>query len=394
MTAPARPRVICHMVGAIDGRIVTAGWPGMEESRREYERIHATFGADAWMCGRITMEPFAGAVRADDEVAGEGGRGGATNAGRPDFKAPDAGPAYAVVVDPSGRLAWQSAEIDGDHVVAVLTERVSDEYLAFLRSRGVSYLFAGARDVDLAVALGKLASAFGVRTPMLEGGGRINGAMMRDGLVDEVSLLVAPVVDGAMGTPALFDVEDAGGGHQPRQLALVAVERPSENVVWDGLRDAPPGWGVASGPGYRAERRASVAPAGSPKPSQARGARAPPPIVAVVPPHGHALLPRRPAPRGRDQGAPARRPRRARQRAVSRRRRRAAARVALPPERRARRRAGVRAGARRPRRREPALHPVRAFRRAGLPPGDLGERRARRTGPGVRALLPGLTGER
>ena len=41
---------------------------------------------------------------------------------------------------------------------------------------------------------------------MLEGGGRINGAMLRDGLIDEVSLLVAPTVDGRIGTPALFDV--------------------------------------------------------------------------------------------------------------------------------------------------------------------------------------------
>jgi 5-amino-6-(5-phosphoribosylamino)uracil reductase len=31
--------------------------------------------------------------------------------------------------------------LGGDHVVAILSERVSDAYLAFLRERGVSYLF-------------------------------------------------------------------------------------------------------------------------------------------------------------------------------------------------------------------------------------------------------------
>ena len=66
-----RPRVICHMMASIDGRIVTGAWPDMAEGRREYERTAATFGADAWMCGRITMEPFAGAMRSSDDVARE-----------------------------------------------------------------------------------------------------------------------------------------------------------------------------------------------------------------------------------------------------------------------------------------------------------------------------------
>ena len=52
--------------------------------------------------------------------------------------APDAAPTYAVAVDPSGRLAWRTNDVDGDHAVSVLTERVSDEYVAFLRERGVS----------------------------------------------------------------------------------------------------------------------------------------------------------------------------------------------------------------------------------------------------------------
>ena len=100
---------------------------------------------------------------------------------------------FAFAIDPSGRLAWESNDIDGDHVVAILSERVSDEYLAFLRERGVSYLLAGARDVDLPLALDRIGERFGVRTLMLEGGGRINGGLLNAGLVDEVSLLVVPV---------------------------------------------------------------------------------------------------------------------------------------------------------------------------------------------------------
>ena len=65
---------------------------------------------------------------------------------------------------------------------------------------------------------------------MLEGGGGINGTMLRDGLIDELSVLIAPVADGRVGTPALFDIGNVGV--TPRRLALESVERRSENVLW------------------------------------------------------------------------------------------------------------------------------------------------------------------
>jgi 2,5-diamino-6-(ribosylamino)-4(3H)-pyrimidinone 5'-phosphate reductase len=226
--ATPRPRVICHMAASADGRIVVEGWPDSVSAavRREYERVHASYEAEGWICGRVTMEPFAGGVRPEGEVAREHAAG----APREDFVAPGDHDSFAFAIDPSGRLAWESDDIDGDHVVAILSERVSDEYLAFLRGRGVSYLLAGRRDVELPVALEKIGRRFGVRTLMLEGGGRINGGMLRDGLIDEVSLLVAPVADGRIGTAALFDIEGDGGA--PRRLALEAVERRTGDIVW------------------------------------------------------------------------------------------------------------------------------------------------------------------
>jgi 2,5-diamino-6-(ribosylamino)-4(3H)-pyrimidinone 5'-phosphate reductase len=148
--------------------------------------------------------------------------------GRPreDYVAPGEHESVAFAIDPSGRLAWESNDIDGDHVVAILSERVSDAYLALLRDRGVSYLLAGGRDVDLALALEKIGERFGVRTLMLEGGGRINGAMLRAGLIDEVSLLVAAVADGRVGTPALFDID--GDDVTPHRLALDSAERRAD----------------------------------------------------------------------------------------------------------------------------------------------------------------------
>src|SRR5688572_9532603 len=228
MASPtARPRVICHMAASLDGRIVVDGWPdaAAAEVRSHYEQIHASYEADGWICGRITMEPFAGGLRPDAEVAREH-----TGAPREDFVAPGAHESFAFAIDASGRLAWESSDIDGDHVVAICSERVSDEYLAFLRERGVSYLLAGAREVDLALALEKIGARFAVRTLMLEGGGKINGAFLRAGLIDEVSLLVAPVADGRIDTPTVFDV--LGDDVAPRRVALEEVERRADDVLW------------------------------------------------------------------------------------------------------------------------------------------------------------------
>lgn len=221
-----RPRIICHMLASLDGRIVVDRWPLSAEGRRQYELVHASYDPDGWICGRVTMEAFAKRVRPEAEVAAQ--KGGAAT--REDFTATGEFESYAFALDASGRLAWESNDIDGDHVVAILSQRVSDEYLDFLRKRGVSYVLAGEREIDLALAMRKIRARFGVHTLMLEGGGGINGSMLRAGLIDEVSLLLAPVADGRTGMAALFDGDDAEAS--PQRLALTNVEQRADDVVW------------------------------------------------------------------------------------------------------------------------------------------------------------------
>ena len=220
-----RPRVICHMMASVDGRIIADGWPMSAAERGEYEAVHETYAADAWLVGRVTMERhFAAGVRSESEIARE-----YQGPPREDFVAASARESFAIAVDARGKLLWESGEMDGDHLVTILTERVADDYLASLRERGVSYLLAGREDLDLPLALAKIGEKLGVRTLMLEGGGGINGSMLRAGLVDEVSLLVAPVADGRVGSAALFDV---GADAVPARLALEQVERRAGDVLW------------------------------------------------------------------------------------------------------------------------------------------------------------------
>ena len=63
MKQAKRPYVICHMVPSVDGRIVVTRWKPPASVYAEYERTAGTFGANAWMIGRISMEPYAGKAR-------------------------------------------------------------------------------------------------------------------------------------------------------------------------------------------------------------------------------------------------------------------------------------------------------------------------------------------
>jgi riboflavin biosynthesis pyrimidine reductase len=169
------------------------------------------------------MEPYAGKARVSHGKVKR-------RVPRKDFVGDSDAESYAIAIDPSGKLTWKSNAIGGEHVIAVLSERVSDDYLAFLQSRGISYLFGGRTGIDLKKVLEKLGKEFGIRKLLLEGGGKINGSFLAAGLIDEVSILVAPVADGGIGTPSLFDAE-AGRGPS-RRLRLISVERLKGDLVW------------------------------------------------------------------------------------------------------------------------------------------------------------------
>lgn len=218
-----KPHVICHMVSSIDGRILLEHWPEPGSAHGEYERTAATFDADAWMCGRITMQDFAATKDVPKPPP-------PAPLPRTDFIARTDAEGYAIAVDAHGKLSWDSGAIDEDHLIVVLTESVSDAHLAHLRERGVSYVFGGTDALDFARVLETLGRAFSIQTVLLEGGGGINGSLLAAGLIDEVSLLVHPTADGLPGTPSLFDRPTASGTGVA--LELKRVEQRDAGLVW------------------------------------------------------------------------------------------------------------------------------------------------------------------
>ena len=218
-----RPYIICHMLASVDGKIDGAVLRAVTASG-EYEVTGAMLKGDAWVCGRTTMQQhFAEKelfVSALNKPSGPQSVYVARRA-----------KSYAVSIDTVGKLRWADNDIDGDHLICVVSERVPEDYLSMLREKGISYIVTGATSVDLARAVDLLGEHFGIKTLLLEGGGHINGAFLEAHLVDEVSILLVPGIDGRRDIPAVFegvslDRKDAV------PLKLKSVEQRKNDTLW------------------------------------------------------------------------------------------------------------------------------------------------------------------
>lgn len=106
--------------------------------------------------------------------------------------------------------------------IIAVSERASKENIDRLRAEGVEIITAGEGDhVDLRRLMQELA-AREITSVMLEGGGTLNFAMLRAGLVDKINAFIAPKVIG--GRTALTAVEGEGFTQLDQAVELIDVE--------------------------------------------------------------------------------------------------------------------------------------------------------------------------
>lgn len=114
-----------------------------------------------------------------------------------------------VVVDGKGRIPIESriTNDDAPTIIAVSDDYKSDltasDKYQVLKNKGVDFFFAGENQVDLVKLMNYLYEK-GVRTLMLEGGSTLNFSMIKDGLIDEIRICVAPMVVGGVNAISLF----------------------------------------------------------------------------------------------------------------------------------------------------------------------------------------------
>lgn len=181
-------KVIMHNEVSLDGAI--SGFPPNLDL---YYQIAETFRADVHLVGSRT---------ARTGIRTYWGRAPAEEPGdfdRPNLKAWDKRP-WWVIPDTRGSLkgllhVYRKSGYCRD-VILLVTKRTPKDYLEYLRRRHYDHLFCGRDHADYRRAFALLLRRYAAETAMTDSGGTLNNILLEQGLVSEISLLVAPVLVG------------------------------------------------------------------------------------------------------------------------------------------------------------------------------------------------------
>ena len=210
-----RAKVICHMMTTIDGKIDVEFEPSADYDKvgDEYDRLLLSYG-QAYGLGRTTCQSGLEVDLSKTEVDLPKYKGVPVTYEDTAYRYPE-GTIICVAFDRWGKLRWPSNVMDyaGRRmpIVEVITEKCAPEFLAYLNDLQMPYIVAGKDDLDLELFLQKIKSLCGVETFVIGGGSQINGEFIRRGLADEISIVVAPAVDGTRGALTMAGTDDLTG---------------------------------------------------------------------------------------------------------------------------------------------------------------------------------------
>ena len=221
------------MVTSLDGKVTgeILSQTECESSCEIYYDINRSLKSNGFICGRVTMEgSFTGGYYPDlskyEPAKFPSGH-------KTDFMLDDMTGFYAVAFDPKGKLGWKSNKIidpdgdpgyDGAQIIEVLTEQADDRYLSYLMDMEIPFIIAGETEIDVNLALCKLKNIVGAETLLLDGGSIINGSFQRADVIDELSLVTAPIVADKNDKP-LFTVSSS------QNFELTKAEAVNGNLI-------------------------------------------------------------------------------------------------------------------------------------------------------------------
>jgi riboflavin-specific deaminase-like protein len=135
-----------------------------------------------------------------------------------------------VIVSASADLPADSRsfdDVDGGGFIVATTARATGERVAALGRRAQVWRL-GEDAVDLRELLRRLRSG-GVQSLLVEGGGELNWALLRDDLLDELFVTIAPALLGGSAAPTLLEGAGFAMG-ELRRLRLAQVHREGDEL--------------------------------------------------------------------------------------------------------------------------------------------------------------------
>ncbi len=216
MVFPMVPKVIIHNSISIDG-----SFSSFEPNMELHYRIAGMFKPDMHLIGSNT-------VKTGIELYGAG----VPPEEASDFEKPKRNKAFPawVVVDSKGTLegmlhTCRRFELCRD-VIVLVSQTTPQRYLRYLDERHYDYHCIGRDSVDLRKALNLLSKEYHVKTLLADTGRILGNLLLNQGLVDEISLLVHPVVVGKKSYNMFKDIT------RNLTMTLVKCERLEKQYIW------------------------------------------------------------------------------------------------------------------------------------------------------------------
>ena len=119
-------------------------------------------------------------------------------------------------------------------VIVLVSEKTPEAYIHYLKERNYDFIRAGADRVDIRQALEIANELYGFGLVVSDSGGVLNGILLEQGLVEEISLILNPEIAGKNGTNLFRSLEKSG-----IQLELIRneiVEKKYVHLVYRVLK--------------------------------------------------------------------------------------------------------------------------------------------------------------
>ena len=199
----------------IDGKIATVSGDSKISSRQDLKRVHELRSSvDAIMVGISTVlvdNPML-SVRLS--------------------KKPGINP-VRIIIDSTARIPLNSRILRSAHnniTIIAVTTRASINKIKKIRNRGAIVLVAGNRDVDLRKVF-SIVQNVGIQRVLVEGGGELNWSVIRQGLISELIVTIAPVIIGGRDAKTLAEGDGYRTVSKAIKLNLKRISRQRNGEV-------------------------------------------------------------------------------------------------------------------------------------------------------------------
>ena len=211
------PEIIIHNSISLDGSLT-----GFMPDMGLHYSIAGSYNPDAHLIGADT-------IISGNEMFGEG----IPDEINSDFEQPqrDETLPWWVIVDSRGRLkgmlhTCRRFEYCRD-VIILISKSTPSDYISHLRKRNYRYIIAGNEKVDIKSALKLLSDQFSIKKILTDTGRSLGNILINLGLVEEISLLIHPLVVGEKCYPMFSDVKEN------LNLNLTHSESYDNGCVWN-----------------------------------------------------------------------------------------------------------------------------------------------------------------